>query len=137
MKWTNVQFGEMEFEEKHVVTFPEGLIGFNETKKFLIVNDENSEPFRWLVSLEDSELSFPMVDPAVLLENYYSRYFSKENVTLFVVASIKHNIDESTVNLKSPIVIDDANRVGKQTVLEDDTLNVRTPITTFSSVLTE
>ena len=137
MKWTNIQFGEMEFEEKHILVFPDGLIGFEETKKYLIVNDESSEPFRWLVSLEESDLSFPLLDPLLVDENYASRYFLQENVTLFAVASIKHRIDDSTVNLKSPIVIDNVTRHAKQIILDDDGLNVHTPLVSLSSELAE
>lgn len=136
MKWNNRQFGELEFDDAHVVTFPSGIIGFEGNTKFVIVNDEDSEPFRWLVSVEDPELSFPLIDLS-MTKIIQGKYFQQENVTLFAVASIKERIDDSTVNLKSPIVIDNTNRNGKQVVLEDDSLNVRTPLTTFSTVLTE
>lgn len=136
MKWNNIQFGELEFEEKHVLNFPYGLIGFEENKKFLVVNDEESEPFRWLVSLDDPELSFPLIDVSSNPE-ISKKYFPKENVTLFAVASIKEQLDESTVNMRSPIVIDNSDRKGKQVVLEDDLLMVRTPLTTFTTVLME
>ncbi len=136
MKWNNRQFGEMEYDDKHVVNFPGGLIGFEENTRFVIVNDEESEPFRWLVSLQDPELSFPLIDLGST-KIISGKYFPQENVTLFAVASIKERVDDSTVNLKSPIVIDNTNRNGRQVVLEDDSLNVRTPLTTFSTVLTE
>ncbi|MFA6540348.1 MAG: flagellar assembly protein FliW [Bacteroidota bacterium] len=136
MKWKNIQFGELEFEEKHVLNFPYGLIGFEENRKFLVVNDEESEPFRWLVSLDDPELSFPMIDVSTYSE-ISNKYFPKENVTLFAVASIKEHFDESTVNMRSPIVIDNADRKGKQIVLDDDVLMVRTPLTSFTPVLME
>jgi flagellar assembly factor FliW len=66
-----------------------------------------------------------------------SKYFSKENVTLFAVVSIKPEIDDSTINLKSPIVIDINNRMGRQVVLDDEQLSVRTPLVSFSPVLAE
>ena len=70
MKFTNRQFGELEFDDDHVVMFPGGLIGFERHRKFLIVDDVDSEPFRWLVSLEDGDLSFPLLDPGILLPGY-------------------------------------------------------------------
>ena len=45
MKFTNRQFGELEFDDDHVVMFPGGLIGFERHRKFLIVDDVDSEPF--------------------------------------------------------------------------------------------
>ena len=128
MKWHNVQFGEMDFEEKHVVYFPEGIIGFEDCKKVLVVNDENSDPFSWLVSLDDRELSFPVIDPSLVQHDYSAQFFKKENVTLFSVAAIKTDLAQSTVNLKSPIVINNTDRTGKQVVLDTDALNIRTPL---------
>jgi flagellar assembly factor FliW len=136
MKWKNVQFGEFEYEEKHIIEFPAGIIGFEDLKKFIIVDDESSEPFRWLVSLEDSELSFPILALNESVE-ILKKYFPQENVTLFAVASIKEDFEDSTVNLKSPIVIDNTLRNGRQAVIEDETLHVRTPLTTFSTILAE
>ncbi len=137
MKWNNIQFGEMEYDEKHQLTFPGGLIGFEENKKFLIIHDEESEPFRWLVSLEDQELSFPLVELSINQSEYFGKYFSQEKVTLFAVVSIKPEIDDSTINLKSPIVIDIDKKTGRQVVLDDESLNVRTPLVSFSPVLAE
>ena len=137
MKWTNIQFGEMEYDAKHVLTFPDGLIGFEESKKFLIVHDVDSEPFRWLVSLEEQDLSFPLVEFSNTHSEILGKYFSQENVTLFAVVSIKPEIDDSTINLKSPIVIDTVHGTGRQVVVDDEQLNVRTPLVTFSPVLAE
>ena len=137
MKWNNIQFGEMEYDEKHVLSFPDGLIGFEENRRFLIVHDVDSEPFRWLVSLEEGDLSFPLVELSNNSNEIFAKYFAQDNVTLFAVVSIKPEIDDSTINLKSPIVIDTVNRTGHQVVLDDDQLNVRTPLVTFSPVLAE
>jgi flagellar assembly factor FliW len=136
MKWSNVQFGEFEFDEHHVVQFQNGIIGFEEMKKFIIVDDEASEPFRWLVSLEEPELSFPLLE-LNQSDEILKKYFLQENVTLFAVASIKEDLGDSTVNLKSPIVIDHSQKNGRQILLDDDLLNVRTPLTTYSTILTE
>ena len=137
MKWINKQFGEMEFEEKHVVYFPEGLIGFEEFKKFLIINDESSEPFRWLVSLEDEEIAFPIIDPELVLEGYAQKYLFINNVTLFSVVSIKSDMALSTVNLRSPLVIDSSDRNGKQLVLDEDELQVRAPLSQLAATIAE
>ncbi|MBW7886908.1 MAG: flagellar assembly protein FliW [Bacteroidetes bacterium] len=128
MKWTNRIFGEFEFEEKHILHFPGGIIGFEENKKFIIVNDESSEPFRWLVSLEDPELSFPLIEPSMVHAQFNEQYVQGKDVTLFVVASINEHIETSTVNLKSPLLINNEDRTGKQIILDDEALDVRTPL---------
>jgi flagellar assembly factor FliW len=128
MKFWNRQFGELEFEENHLVLFPAGLIGFDGYKRFLIVNDEETEPFRWLVSVEEDDLSFPLLDPALLIEQYADRLPGSESSTVFLVASLHEQTEHSTVNLRSPLVIDNDSREGRQVILDDDSLPLQYPL---------
>ena len=128
MKFTNRQFGELEFEDDHVVTFPAGLIGFEKHRKFLIVDDVDSEPFRWLVSLEDGDLSFPLLDPGILLPAYAVDAATGGGKTVFVVASLRPDVSGSTVNLRSPVVIDNATRTARQVILDDEGLPLQFPL---------
>jgi flagellar assembly factor FliW len=128
MKFTNRQFGELEFEEDHVVTFQGGLIGFEQHRKFLIVDDEDSEPFRWLVSLEDRDLSFPLLDPGILLPGYVVDAATGGGKTVFVIASLRQGTGGSTVNLRSPVVIDNGTRTAHQVVLDDEGLPLLFPL---------
>ena len=133
MKFTNRQFGELEVEEQHVLHFSEGIIGFEEYRKFLIVHDEDSEPFRWLVSLEDAELSFPLLDPTLLIPDYDKRLRAAGETSIFVIATLNENVEESTLNLRSPIVIDET-RTGRQIVLEDESLQLQFPLIPTASI---
>ncbi len=128
MKFTNRQFGELDFEEDHVVTFPGGLIGFEQYRTYLIVDDVDSEPFRWLVSLEDGNLSFPLLDPGLLLPGYAVDTVTGGGKTVFVIASLRPSVQSSTVNLRSPVVIDNATRTAKQVVLDDEGLPLQFPL---------
>ncbi|MBI5463827.1 MAG: flagellar assembly protein FliW [Ignavibacteriales bacterium] len=128
MKFNNHQFGEFEYDAEHVLQFPDGIIGFEGNKKFIVVNDEDSEPFRWLVSLEDSELSFPMLDPALLNAEYENVVPNGKGATIFVVASLHDDPARSSVNLRSPIVIDPASRTGRQVILDEDQFSVQYPL---------
>ncbi|HXX62554.1 MAG TPA: flagellar assembly protein FliW [Bacteroidota bacterium] len=128
MKFTNWQFGELEFEADHVVKFTEGLIGFEHHHSFLIVDDVDTEPFRWLVSLEDAHLSFPLLDPGLLLPGYAVDAATGGGKTVFVIASLRPRVDGSTVNLRSPIVIDNATRTAVQVILDDEGLPLQFPL---------
>ena len=128
MKFTNRQFGELEFDDDHVVMFPGGLIGFERHRKFLIVDDVDSEPFRWLVSLEDGDLSFPLLDPGILLPGYGVDAVTGGGKTVFVVASLRPDVGGSTVNLRSPLVIDNATRTARQVILADEGLPLQFPL---------
>ncbi len=125
MKCLNRQFGEVEFDQDHVFTFAEGLIGFEHLRRFVLINDQNSEPFRWLVSIEDEDVSLPVIDPELLVDGYNSSNAFKDGDIVAVVASLKDPTEESTVNLRSPIVFDAATRSGMQMILPDERFAVQ------------
>jgi flagellar assembly factor FliW len=128
MKFANRQFGELEFDDNHVIEFPAGLIGFEQRRKFLIVDDVDTEPFRWLVSLEDAALSFPLLDPGLLLPGYAPGEATGGSRTVFVIATLRPAGETSSVNLRAPLVIDNATRSARQVVLDDEGLPLAFPL---------
>ncbi|HVN48893.1 MAG TPA: flagellar assembly protein FliW [Bacteroidota bacterium] len=118
MKWSNRQFGEFEFLPEHVLTFPDGLIGFEQLQKYILINDEDSQPFLWLVSLEDADVSFPVIAPHAFVAKYDEEVHKKPDETMLVIVSLREKMEDSTVNLRSPIIL--ANSMGRQVVLEND-----------------
>ena len=128
MKFTNRQFGEMEFESRHIIEIPEGIVGFQENRRFLIVDDADSQPFRWLVSLEDPDLSFAMMDTSGYFPDYQAKFFNGHDVSVFHFVALKDPLEASSVNLRSPLVIDNRNRKAQQVILDDDTLDMRFPL---------
>ncbi|HUN65379.1 MAG TPA: flagellar assembly protein FliW [Bacteroidota bacterium] len=125
MKTFNNQFGELEYDAKHVILFPEGMIGFQHCTKYILIDDIDTEPFRWLVSLDDSELCFPLLDPLLVMEGYEQQVLKTDASVAFVVASLHELPERSTVNLKSPVVIEKNTQRGKQIILEDERLPMR------------
>jgi flagellar assembly factor FliW len=128
MKWTSRQFGELEFSNDNVVDFSDGLFGFEHFHRYVIVHDEDSEPFRWLVSVENTELSFPMLDPALILPGYNPLSVVGPGKEVWVLAALNRNVEHSTVNLRSPVVIDRQTRSAQQVILDDDTLPFKFPL---------
>jgi flagellar assembly factor FliW len=128
MKWKNRQFGELEFDDEHVLTFPEGIIGFEDCRRFVLINDEDSQPFRWLVSIEDEEISFPLLNPKIFIPGYHTGNRQKDDATILVVASLSKEIERSTVNLRSPVIIMNKTKTGKQVILEEETYALKHPL---------
>ena len=61
MKINTLRFGEIEVEEQRVFDFVMPIIGFNELRKFVIVDIKKDTFFKWLQSVEDPALAFPIV----------------------------------------------------------------------------
>jgi flagellar assembly factor FliW len=116
----NSQIGEIDYEDEHIFTVPEGLIGFEQLHKFVVISDQETEPFRWLVSIEDKDVCLPVLDPKLVITNYDVLNRFPEEATVAVIASLKDPIAESTINMRSPLLFDAKNRTARQIILPDE-----------------
>ncbi len=137
MKVETQQFGELEFTEELIVRFPKGIIGFEEARNFIIINHEDYEPFRWLISVDQKELGFPLLNPFLVKPDYgkdlpdqlVERLFSSdEALDIFCVVTIKGEDGKVTINLKSPIIVDYQTKTGEQIILPSDDIPIALPI---------
>ncbi|RMG63067.1 MAG: hypothetical protein D6715_11685 [Calditrichaeota bacterium] len=137
MKIRTRQFGEIEFDEDKVIHFPKGIIGFEDCRRFLVVHDEDYEPFRWLIAVDRQEIGFPVLNPFLAVEDYAQElpnslverlFAADELMDLFCVVTLKGEGGRVTINLKSPIVIDYQQKQGEQMVLPSESLPISHPI---------
>ena len=61
MKINTVRFGEIEIEKERIFKFKLPIIGFNDLKDFVILDLNQESFFKWLQSVEDPALAFPIV----------------------------------------------------------------------------
>ena len=61
MRLETRQFGEVDYDETQLVTFPQGIAGFEEYTRYLLVETEDYLPFLLLLSVEEPEVGFPIV----------------------------------------------------------------------------
>jgi flagellar assembly factor FliW len=117
MKITTKQFGEIEFEDSKTIEFEEGIIGFENFKKYLLVNS-GDELFLWLTSVDEPEIVFPLISIGVLVDDY--KYKGKEEGELFGIVTLNKDPLKITVNLKAPVCISKDNKRGSQKILDND-----------------
>ncbi len=121
MKLVTRQFGELEFDEGIVYTFPNGLPGFEELHKFIIIDEKDTEPLKWLLSVEDPNVGLGILDASLLVPEIYGELPPEDrNSSVFVVVVLRRDPQPITANLKAPILLNDATRQGKQIVLNSD-----------------
>lgn len=123
------RFGKVEAEEAQILTMENGLMGFPELKKFVLINMQDQAPFRWLQSLDDEAIAFVVVNPAAFRPDYtaslsqaeYDRLElqSLEDIVISVIATIGEDPSQMTVNLKAPLIFNRLNRKGIQLILRD------------------
>lgn len=131
---TNV--GEIHIEEKDIVLFKQGLPGFETLNKFAVIALEDTKPIQWLVSLEDKEVSLPVIDPWMVRFDYhldipksildYLMITNHEKVFILSIVRIPGNQPEAmTVNLAAPIIINLENNLALQYIPETSEYNLR------------
>ena len=137
-KSKTVTFGAQEYDEGSVLHFPEGMLGFSRFTRYILIEEEGMRPFRWLQSLDDQELAFPVIDPHLIMKDYSSsipahelRKLDIENpseLLTLVVAIIPEDPMKASVNLKAPLLINHKKMISKQIVLAESDFDVRTPV---------
>lgn len=116
-----VHFGEIEVPKENVIVFQDGLIGFDELKEFIIISDQESEPFKWLTSIDNPAIGFPLIDPWLVIGNYNpGRSFDPNESVVLTVVTLSDAQNNMTVNLKAPVFIDIKENKGKQIILPND-----------------
>lgn len=132
------RFGTFDVPADRVLTFPQGLIGFPEASRFVILDHRPGSPFRWMLSLDDPELGFAVANPGELVAGYEPPLelacrllqAPAEHVALFVIVTIPSDPTAMTVNLMAPVVVDMRTRRARQIVLEGTKLDPRHPVLT-------
>jgi len=115
MKIVTKQFGELEFEEKNIIQFREGLIGFEQLKKFVLLTEENGM-FYWLTSINEPEIIFPLIPVTLLREDYPVT----ESHQGFAIVKLNREPTKITANLKAPVYINQETSSGFQKIIDKE-----------------
>ena len=136
MEIKTTRFGQVEIDGNLIITLPDGILGFEDLKRYIILDHFDKEsPFKWLQSIEDPSLAFVITDPLVFVPEYKVK-ISKEEVSaielsdaskalIVVIVNIKRDHSEITVNLQGPIVINPAKKLARQIVIRESDYSVR------------
>lgn len=128
-----------EIPEEAVITFPEGLIGCEGWKRFVLQDTEESGSFRLLQSLDDQRVSFVVTDPYLLLPDYSFEMTEADVNTIgltkpgdalvlcVLVVKLKPELSV-TANLLGPLVINVKRQIGVQVILPQSGYSARFPV---------
>jgi flagellar assembly factor FliW len=135
LKVKTTRFGELEINPSDIITFHDGLLGFDQLKKYFVVDPGDSTLILWLQSTEDEKIAFPIIEPKIFKPDYTAKLLpadlngleleSLSSAKLYSILTIPVNVVEMSANLKAPIVINSAKKVAKQIVLADSKLTVK------------
>ena len=119
--------GNVEVDEKRIISIPSGLFGFEEYTDFALVESEY-EPFEWLQSLQEKNLAFLLIDPFLICEDYEADIDDREmlkigikdpaDVMVMTVVTVPSDGSAVTANLQGPLIINKKNRKCMQAILD-------------------
>lgn len=135
MKLETRQFGSLEVEPASILTFPSGLLGFEDLKRFVLLERPEIAPLEWLQSVDNPQIVFTVIDPAVVFGNYHPELKAEDwdalgipedaPVTIRVLVTVPKDPADMTANLLGPLVMSPAHGKGRQLVLVDSEYPVR------------
>lgn len=130
--------GVLNYEEKDVIIFKKGIPGFDKLEKFILVPAEENSLFGILQSIEDTDIGIVVVSPFNVCENYefdidddkISELNIKDNKDVLVVNTVTLNskLENITINLKAPIVINTNDNIGEQLILDNVDYPIKYPL---------
>lgn len=137
MKTIQTRFGEVEYDPSHVLHFPEGLVGLDQLKNFLVMPNKKQGPLFWIQCVDDPAFAFVVTDPTNFFLDYLVAPDDREREKLgidgqgecfaLVIVSISED-KEITLNLSGPILYAPSTNKALQVILEDPRYDTRTPL---------
>ncbi|MGN7381502.1 flagellar assembly protein FliW [Paenibacillus sp. SAFN-117] len=129
MKLSTVRLGELEIQEDQLIYFKQGLPGFEHLRQFVILQPDEQIPFSYLQSVEDGNISFIIADPFMFYPEYSFELpestreeleiEDEKVVQVAAIISVREQLESATINLQAPLVINTAQKLGKQVILHD------------------
>jgi len=134
-----VKFGEVEVEESRIFDFVMPVIGFNELTKFVILDPNQETLFKWLQSVEEPSLAFPIISVASLDYDYSIDLSDSvintlgitnaESLLVMNITSIpQDNPRGTTINLLAPLIFNLDNQKAGQVVLSGSGYDISHPM---------
>lgn len=119
-----------------MITFPKGILGFADYRRFCLLEPAEDSAFFWLQSLDDPTLAFVVTDPSFFVPDYSVPVRQDqmgdlglarlEDAQVFVIVN---KVDQTlTGNLQGPLVINTVTRAGEQLVLAEKRWQIRHPL---------
>ncbi len=125
----------VEWTEDQVIHFPNGLPGFENARKFIIMSVPEHQPFHWMECVDGNNIRFAIINPLSFRPDYQPKIKKEElaslniedikELLLYVIVTLRTPLVESTANLMGPLFINIREKIGKQIIIENDAYSLR------------
>ena len=123
--------GEIEISQEQILSFPYGLLGFEDNKEFVLLDVPGNDHFKFLQEINTSYISFLLINPWDFFKEYDMEIPDEElekmgidptgdnHMGIYNIVTLGEILHDSTSNLLAPIVINQVDKKGKQFILND------------------
>lgn len=125
-------FGEIDLDENKIIYFENGILGFENYKKYTILYDDEDgkrPDISWLQSLDEPLLAIPVISPFIVKRDYNPEVedellrplgnLTEDNIVVLVSVTVPSDIEKITANMKAPFVINADSKKGAQIIIEN------------------
>lgn len=135
MQLDTTRFGRIDVAEDSILTFTQPIIGFQQFRRFTLMPGDDESGLKWLQSTDAGDLAFILMDPRMVMPGYRVKLGRHEldelavqsegELEAYTLVVVPSDAEKIRTNLKAPILINRAQRLAKQTILENSDYPVR------------
>ncbi|MBI9087706.1 MAG: flagellar assembly protein FliW [Desulfobacterium sp.] len=132
------KFGRIAIDEEKILTMPDGMLGFEKVKRYVLIQDKSLDPFMLYQSVDNPDLAFFVIDPFVVLKDYLidqpkvikaAAWHKDDEISYLAVVTIpEHRPEKMTVNLMGPLAINNTSSESYQLILENSGYPYKHPL---------
>lgn len=126
-------YGPLEIEDRQQIFFPNGILGFEEHRRYALF-DAHKKPFFWLQSLDETRVAFILLKVSVFRDDYEPGITlndlkeigaeSLDDCLVFAIVTVPDS-GPMTANLQGPVFINRKTLQGKQCISPRDEYRTR------------
>ncbi|MGB4668070.1 MAG: flagellar assembly protein FliW [bacterium] len=130
MKLRTACFGSIEIDPAGIIHFPGGVPGFEDCRRFVLLQRPEEAPVAWLQGVDDPDLAFAVVEPRHFLAEYHPplspaeleplKLAAGEEALILIILVLAPEPERITANLQAPVIINRKEKLGAQVYLGED-----------------
>ena len=122
------RFGKITIDENELLMMPQGLIGFETCRHWILIANPTNEDIAWLQSVGVPNVAIPVISPRRYAPHYRVQISQRDlsvlrlhnDDKLFVLTVVSKSGMTLTTNLKSPILLNATRKIAAQVVCTSD-----------------
>lgn len=138
MNIMTARFGEIDIDPAKILTFNNGVIGFPDFKRYVIIPFMEGTEFDLLQAVDHPSLGFVVVNPFLFKQDYEFniddhvqealQLKTNDESKVKVIVTIPDDPSKMTANLQAPIILHENRLIGMQIILQDSPYRTKHPV---------